>query len=71
MNTLAIIVLLLVAIVIYFIPSLIAFSRKHNNRVAILVCNFLFGWTFLGWGICLVWSFTHNVAAQDKSDAES
>lgn len=41
---------------LYFLPSFIAYSRKHLNLGAIFVANLLLGWTFLGWVICLVWA---------------
>lgn len=42
--------------IINFIPSFIAFSRRHPNRLAILIFNALFGWTGIGWIILLVWA---------------
>jgi hypothetical protein len=50
----------LVALILYFLPSMIAFARHHRNAVAILVLNLFLGWTFLGWIISLVWSFTSD-----------
>lgn len=46
--------LLLVATLLYFVPALIA----HNKRdfAAIFIVNLLFGWTFIGWIIALVWA---------------
>jgi ABC-type transport system involved in cytochrome c biogenesis permease component len=49
---------LMVATLLYLLPSFIAFSRGHNNRVAIAVLNVLVGWTFLGWVGALVWALT-------------
>ena len=51
-------------VTIYLIPSIIAMKREHSNLPAIVTLNLLFGWTFLGWGIALIWSFTDN--KQDK-----
>ncbi|WP_460640091.1 superinfection immunity protein [Larkinella harenae] len=45
----------------YFLPALNAWQRKHRNQNAILLSNILFGWTILGWLICLIWSVTDNV----------
>jgi Superinfection immunity protein len=42
----------------YFLPSIIAFSRRHRNSVAIFVLNLFLGWTLVGWVVSLVWSFT-------------
>jgi hypothetical protein len=41
---------------IYFAPALIAFFRRQQNRWLILALNFLFGWTIVGWIICLAWA---------------
>lgn len=48
---------------VYFLPSVIAFSRKHHNRAAILGLNFLLGWTVLGWIGSFVWALTAVVEA--------
>lgn len=44
-------------IVLYFLPAIIAYKRKHANKGIILLIDFLLGWTFLGWAGCLVWAF--------------
>ena len=44
-------------IVLYFMPIIIASSRKHKNLKMITLLNILIGWTGLGWLACLVWSF--------------
>jgi hypothetical protein len=41
---------------IYFAPALVAFFRRQQNRWFILVLNFLFGWTIVGWITCLAWA---------------
>lgn len=52
---------LIFIIAIYFIPAVIASSRKHKNGAAIIALNIFLGWTMLGWVIALVWAFTNNV----------
>lgn len=47
-----------VVTIFYLMPSLIARSRRHRNRMSIFVFNLFLGWTFLGWVISLVWSFS-------------
>jgi hypothetical protein len=42
--------------VTYFAPALVAFFRRQQNRWFILILNFLFGWTLVGWIICLAWA---------------
>jgi hypothetical protein len=49
---------LIILLIGYFLPSLVAASFNHKNGAAILVLNLLLGWTLLGWIIALIWSFT-------------
>jgi hypothetical protein len=48
--------LMLVLLVLYFLPVGIAIERRHANTMAIAVCNLLFGWTMIGWGISMIWA---------------
>ena len=43
-------------VVVYFLPSMIAFNRNHSSRLAILVINLFLGWSLVGWFIALIWS---------------
>lgn len=52
-------VFFLVAALLYFLPSFVAFRRRHHQRVPILLVNLFLGATGLGWLAALVWSFTH------------
>jgi CHASE2 domain-containing sensor protein len=52
----------LLVIACYFLPVIIAFARGHRQAVPItLVCIFL-GWSFIGWVVALIWSFTNPPA---------
>jgi hypothetical protein len=42
----------------YFVPSLIAWTRKHRSLLAIIALNILLGWTGLGWIGAFVWSLS-------------
>ena len=46
------------ALILYFVPSLVAGQRRHHNQAAILALNLFLGWTFVGWVVALVWSLT-------------
>lgn len=50
--------MLTAVVLVGFLPSIIAFARRHHNRIAILVLNVLLGWTLIGWVLALVWSLT-------------
>ncbi|MGD1038437.1 MAG: superinfection immunity protein [Roseiarcus sp.] len=52
----------LLLLVLYFAPSIIALMRGHLSAAAIFVLNLVFGWTFIGWIIALIWSLTGNTA---------
>jgi hypothetical protein len=55
---LVIIVLLVLSIVIYFWPSIVAHSRQHPQKVSIFVLNLCLGWTVVGWVGALVWAYS-------------
>lgn len=46
-----------IAFMMYWLPSIIALFRGHQNKLAIILINLFFGWTFLGWIGTLIWSF--------------
>lgn len=43
-------------LLMYFIPAVVAYEKKKENRVSILVLNIFLGWTFIGWVVALVWA---------------
>lgn len=49
-------IVLLILLVFYFIPTYIAFGRRHPQKVPILFLNLLAGWTVVGWVGALIWS---------------
>ena len=57
-RLLAGLLLIAIAVVVYFIPTWVASARKHHNANAIFVMNLLLGWSGLGWIAALIWSFT-------------
>ena len=50
--------LLVVGLIIYVIPSWVAWYRGHHNLTGIVLLNLLLGWTILGWIGALVWAAT-------------
>lgn len=48
--------LLSISVILYFLPSTIAAVQNKKNFTAIIVTNIIFGWTILGWIVCLIWS---------------
>ena len=45
---------------LYFLPTIIAAQREKSNTVGIFTMNLLWGWTFVGWVIALVWALSRQ-----------
>jgi len=63
LSGLVILVFLVVAVVglgIYFVPTIIAFARKKSNKVAIFALNLFLGWSLVGWVVSLVWALSED-----------
>lgn len=56
------IIILLVILPLYFLPSIIA--RKNDSFMGIFLLNLLLGWTFLGWIISLIWAISSTKRKQ-------
>ena len=64
---LIVILFLATLIGLYFLPTIIARKRKHKNKNPIIALNLFLGWSFVCWIICLVWSLSDNVKAEDPN----
>jgi hypothetical protein len=47
---------LVVLLVLYFLPAIVAARGNHWNKWAIFVLNLLLGWTLIGWVMAMVWA---------------
>lgn len=47
---------IVVLIVVYFVPLMIAVRRDMVKVNGVAVLNLLLGWTLLGWIVALVWA---------------
>jgi Superinfection immunity protein len=41
---------------LYFLPTIVAHSRHSVSATGITIFNLLFGWTGIGWIVCLLWA---------------
>lgn len=60
-------VLMVGLLMLYFVPSYVAYSRRLKQTASIFVFNLFFGWTILGWGLALslaLWPYA-NAPAKD------
>ena len=53
-------VIIFILLPLYFLPTIIAMTRKSPNSTAIFLLNFFLGWTFVGWICALIWAFSSN-----------
>ncbi len=56
----AIILMIVVGTAIYFIPSVIAYSRSARNFLAIFLLNLFLGWSLVGWLGSLIWALVDD-----------
>jgi hypothetical protein len=50
------VVLLVLIVVLYLLPTLIAFGREHPQRTTVALLNIVLGWTLIGWIVVFVWA---------------
>ena len=63
------ILIIFVIFYIYFLPANIAYSKNHENKIAILVLNIILGYTGIAWLILFFWacSATNNYIEVEKT----
>ena len=47
----------IVALCLYFLPTILAVARKVRNQGSVVVINLFLGWTLIGWVIALAMAF--------------
>ena len=57
-----VILLVILGIIFYLAPGIIAFKRKTKNAGMIILCNILLGWSGVLWIACLVFAFIDEPA---------
>ena len=58
-------------VLFYLLPSGLALFRKHPAVVRIAAVNLLLGWTFIGWGVALVWAWVLPAEIRARRRARS
>jgi hypothetical protein len=53
-------VLICLALIFYFLPTIIANIRGTEHQTAIGLINFFLGWTVLGWLAALIWAIVEK-----------
>jgi hypothetical protein len=53
--------ILIFSVLFYFLPFLIVLcNKRHGNKIGLFLVNLVFGWSFIGWILCLVWAFQRS-----------
>ncbi len=47
----------LLAVMLYFWPTIAAIERRHDSTFGVFVLNLLGGWTLIGWVVAIVWAY--------------
>lgn len=59
-NSIIILIFGVVALLIYLLPSIIAFNKHKRSAVLICLLNIFVGWSFVGWVIMLIWASSND-----------
>ena len=54
MGSTGLILLIILGIIVYFIPTIVAWNKKHSTGMNLL--NVFLGWTISGWLGSLIWA---------------
>lgn len=49
---------------VYFLPTLVAWWRRHHSSGAVFTLNLLLGWTFVFWVFALLWAMIGRTKRQ-------
>ena len=56
---------------LYFLPSILAATRRHLSATAIFFLNLFLGWTFVGWVAAFVWACTDHIKVNRQREQEN
>ena len=62
---------LILSLVIYCLPLMIAFHRRHEKYTAIFLLNLFLGWTMVVWVVCLIWALFGSPSRRGNSSSYS
>jgi len=59
-------VAILIALVIFFLPTVIAFVKNRKYRWVVLFVNVVAGFTLIGWFGALIWSIAEDTFIKNE-----
>lgn len=61
----------LVGIILYLLPAIVALLKRHPKWLAIAAVNALTGWTIIGWIVAMVWAVRRPKASGSSGTAQA
>lgn len=61
------ILIVVIGVVLYALPAIIAIWTQHPRRLAITLLTVLLGWTLIGWFALLLWSLNDEYMLETVS----
>jgi uncharacterized protein YlxW (UPF0749 family) len=61
----------ILALVAYFLPTIVAMARDTDNATAVMLINMFFGWMVIGWFVALVMAGSGNPNATKRRQQEA
>lgn len=58
------VILLALVLILYLLPTLVAYGREHLRRHDVAIVNVLIGWTLIGWIVVFLWAALGRVEDQ-------
>lgn len=58
--------ILVISLISYFLPTIVATVRPAKRRAVIFAINLVFGWTIIGWIATLIWAMTRSAQPQSR-----
>jgi hypothetical protein len=55
-SLLIVLTLIVLALISYLLPTIVATIRRHADKGAIFVINLFLGWSLIGWVAALAWA---------------
>jgi hypothetical protein len=53
-------VIIVTSILMYLLPSMLAFKRERRRKWRILAINVLLGWTLIGWVVAMLMTYAYE-----------
>ena len=63
-------VMIIVLVMLYLLPTMLAWKRRSRRRWRITAINVLLGWTVIGWIVSMVLTFAYEPPADGETDRE-